>query len=157
MDPKLLFWTAAILDLGAVCLVAVFGLRHARRGKIARHRRAMKIATLLVIAFLVSYVLKVQLVGREDMSVWTTADVWALRIHELFIMQMLIAGGVAWIQGRKLRATRLVTHDPDDPLPEAATVRLHRLAGRVSVIGALLGFLMAIEVLVGMYLRAFRA
>ncbi len=117
----------------------------------------MKNATLLVIAFLVSYVLKVQLVGREDMSVWTTADVWALRIHELFIMQMLIAGGVAWIQGRKLRATRLVTHDPDDPLPEAATVRLHRLAGRVSVIGALLGFLMAIEVLVGMYLRAFRA
>lgn len=155
MDPKLLFWTAAIVDLGALCTIAAFGVRHARRGEIARHRRAMKIASLLVIAFLAAYVLKVQWLGREDMSVWSTFDIWALRIHELFVMQMLIGGSLAWIQGRKLRSTRLVTHESEDPLPDPGTLRLHRIAGRTGVIGALLAFAMAIFVLIGMYLRAF--
>ena len=154
MDPKLFFWTLALADLGALCAVALFGIRYARRGEIARHKRAMKIATLLVIVFLLSYLLKLQLLGREDMSVWSQLDVWILRIHELFVMQMLIAGSVAWIQARKLAATRLVTHDPNDPVPNSETVRIHRLAGRTAVVGAVLAFLMAIGVLERMYGRA---
>lgn len=155
MDPKIFFWTLALADLGALCAVALFGIRYARRGEIARHKRAMKIATLLVIVFLLSYLLKLQLLGREDMSVWSQLDVWILRIHELFVMQMLIAGSVAWIQARKLAATRLVTHDPNDPVPNSETVRIHRLAGRTAVVGAVLAFLMAIGVLERMYGRAF--
>lgn len=153
MDPKLLYWTAALIDLGAVCGVALFGVLYARRGEIARHRRAMKIATLLVLAFLVSYVFKLHFLGREDMSIWSPFYVWVLRIHELFVLQMIVAGGVAWIQSRKIRDTRLVTHRETDPPADPETVRIHRIAGRTAVIGATLGFLMAIGVLIGMYSR----
>jgi len=154
MDPKLFFWTLALADLGLLCGVALMGVRCARRGEIARHRRAMKISTVLVFGFLGAYLMKLGLLGREDMSVWSGLDVWVLRIHEVFVLQMLLAGGIAWRQGRKLTKTRLVTHDENDPLPEAGTVRLHRLAGRTAVVGAIFGFVMAVGVLIGMYGRA---
>ena len=153
MDPKLLFWIAALLNLAAVCVVAIMGVRLARRGEIARHRRAMKIASVLVFAFLGAYVLKVMVLGREDQSVWTFFDVWVLRIHELFVMVMIIAGAVAWFQARKLEGTSLVTHDPADPDPDPKVVRRHRIAGRTAVINAVLGFLLAILVLAGMFAR----
>jgi len=153
MDPKLIFWTLALADLGALCTFAIFGVRFARRGEIARHKRAMKIATALVFTFLGAYMLKLRWLGREDMSVWSEVDVWILRIHEVFVLQMIVAGAIAWSQVRKLRSTRLVTHDPADPLPDTQTVRLHRLAGRTAVVGAVLAFLMAIGILVGMYGR----
>jgi uncharacterized membrane protein YozB (DUF420 family) len=153
MDPKLLFWTAALVNLAVLCGFALSGVRFARRGEIARHRRAMKVASLLIIAFLGAYVLKVVVLGREDQSVWTLLDVWVLRIHELFVMVMIGAGSVAWLQVRKLVDTRLVTHDPNDPMPDPKVVRTHRMAGRTAVISAVLAFLLAIGVLVGMFSR----
>jgi len=154
MDPKLIFWTCALVNLGVLCGFALFGVRYARRGEIARHRRAMKIASLLIAAFIGSYVLKVVFLGREDMSVWIPLDVWVLRIHELFVLQMLIGGSIAWMQGRKLAGTRLVTHDSTDPTPDAQTVRIHRLAGRTAVVGSVFAFLLAISILAGMFGRA---
>jgi uncharacterized membrane protein YozB (DUF420 family) len=155
MDPKLFFWTCAFANLGVLSGIALFGVRYARRGEIARHKRAMKIASLLVMAFICCYVMKLQFLGREDMSVWSTLDVWVLRIHELFVLQMLVGGSVAWLQARKLLGTRLVTHDPNDPAPDAQTVRIHRLAGRTAVAGSAFAFLFAIGTLAGMYGRAF--
>lgn len=155
MDPKLIFWTAAFANLTAVCGFAIAGVRHVRRGEVARHRRSMKIASLLVLAFLASYALKIQFLGRENMAVWSTVDVWVLRIHELFVMQMVVGGGIAWIHARKLLGTRLVTHDSSDPVPDARPLRIHRLAGRAAVIGSLLGWAMAVVVLIGMFSRAF--
>lgn len=155
MDPKLFFWTWALANLGVLCGTALFGVRYARRGEIARHKRAMKIASLLVVAFVGSYVLKLHFLGREELSVWSTLDVWVLRIHELFVLQMLIGGSIAWIQARKLVKTQLVTHDPNDPAPDAQTVRVHRLAGRTSIVGSVCAFLCAIQILAGMYGRAF--
>lgn len=153
MDPKLAFWTAALINLGALVGIALFGLRFARRGEIARHRRAMKIASFMVLAFLGAYLLKVILLGREDQSTWTLLDVWVLRVHELFVVVMLIGGGVAWRQGLRLARTRLVTHEPEDALPDPATLRTHRLAGRSAVIGGVFAFLTAIGVLAGMFAR----
>ena len=155
IDPKLLFWTCALADLGLLCGIALFGVRYARRGEIARHKRAMKIASLLVIVFVGSYLLKVQFLGREDLSVWSTLDVWVLRIHELFVLLMLVGGSVAWIQSRKLVKTQLVTHDPNDPAPDARTVRVHRVAGRTAVVGCVFAFLFAIGILARMYGRSF--
>jgi uncharacterized membrane protein YozB (DUF420 family) len=154
MDPKLLYWTAALINLGVLCGIALFGVRCARRGELARHQRAMKISSSLVLVFLVSYVFKLLFLGRENMAVWSRTDVWVLRIHELFVLQMIIAGSVAWIQSRKLIGTRLVTHRDDDPMPDPGTVRVHRIAGRTAVLGAILGFVMAVGVLFGMYARA---
>jgi uncharacterized membrane protein YozB (DUF420 family) len=153
MDPKLLFWTVALVNLAVLCGFALSGVRFARRGEIARHRRAMKVASLLILAFLGAYVLKVVVLGREDQSVWTLLDVWILRFHELFVMLMIGAGSVAWLQVRKLVDTRLVTHDPNDPIPDPKVVRTHRMAGRTAVISAVLAFLLAIGVLVGMFSR----
>jgi uncharacterized membrane protein YozB (DUF420 family) len=155
MDPKLLYWTAALINLGVLCGVALFGVRYARRGEIARHQRAMKIASLLVVAFLVSYVFKLMILGREDMAVWGRVDVWVLRIHELFVLQMILGGSIAWIQSRKLLGTRLVSHQETDPLPDPGAARIHRLAGRTAVVGAILGFVMAVGVLIGMFVRTF--
>ncbi len=155
MDPKLIFWTAALVNLGVLCGFALFGMRFARRGEIARHQRAMKIASSLVVLFLVSYVVKLLILGRENMAIWSTVDVWVLRIHEVFVFQMILAGSVAWVQSRKLLRTKLVTHDPADPAPNSRVVRIHRLAGRTAVVGAVLSFVMAAAVLIGMYLRAF--
>lgn len=157
MDPKLIFWTVALADLGAVCGFALLGVRYVRRGEVARHQRAMKIASALVVSFLLSYALKLVFLGREDMSLWSVLDTWVLRIHEVFVLLMVLAGGVAWFQARKLVDTRMVTRDPADPMPDPRTVRVHHLAGRASVIGAVLGFVLAIGVLTGMYLRAFDA
>ena len=154
MDPKLLFWTAALINLGVLCGFALCGVVFARRGEIARHLRAMRIASWMILGFLAAYVLKVVALGREDQSIWTTLDVWVLRVHELFVVFMLIGGGVAWVQSRKLVETRLVTHDPNDPLPDPKTIRTHRVAGRTAVIASVLAFVMAIGVLAGMVGRA---
>lgn len=153
MDAKLLFWAAALANLGVLCGFAAIGVRHARRGEIARHRRSMKIASWLIVAFLGAYVLKVVFLGREDQATWTLLDVWVLRIHELFVVFMLGGGITAWIQGGKLAETRLVTHDPEDPAPDPQVVRRHKIAGRTAVIAGLLAFVMAIGVLAGMIAR----
>jgi len=154
MDPKLLFWMAALVNLGVLCGFALYGVLFARRGEIARHRRAMKIASWMIFGFLGAYVLKVMLLGREDQSVWTFLDVWVLRVHELFVVFMLVGGGVAWIQSRKLVGTRIVTHDPEDPPPDPKVLRVHRIAGRTAVVSSVLAFLMAIGVLAGMIARS---
>ena len=154
MDPKILFWAAALLNLGVLCGFGLFGVRYARRGEIARHRRNMKIASLLILGFLGAYVLKVVFLGREDQSVWSSLDVWVLRIHELFVVFMLAGGIVAWLQGRKLEGTRVVTRDPADPAPDPKVLQTHRRAGWTAVVGGVLAFLMAIGVLAGMISRA---
>jgi uncharacterized membrane protein YozB (DUF420 family) len=154
MDPKLLFWTASLLNLGVLVGFAVLGVRYARRGEIARHQRAMKIASALIIVFLGFYLLKVLFIGREDVEAWGQLDTWILRIHELFVVQMLVAGVIAWVQAHELRSTRLVTYDANDPEAELRTAKIHRIAGRTSVAGAALGFVMAIAVLAGMFARA---
>ena len=153
MDPKLLFWAAALVDLAVLCGFALFGVRCARRGEIARHRRAMKIASWLIVAFVGAYLLKVGVLGREDQSVWSNLDVWILRIHEFFVLFMIGGGAVAWVQGRKLALTRLVTHDPSDPTPDAKIVRTHRIAGRTAVISSISALALAIGVFAGMVAR----
>ncbi len=154
MDPKILFWAAALANLGVLCGFGLFGVRYARRGEIARHRRNMRIASLLIVAFLAAYLLKVAFLGREDQSLWSGVDVWVLRVHELFVVFMLGGGIVAWLQGRKIEGTRLVTRDPADPAPDPKVARTHRIAGRTAVVAGLLAFVMAIGVLAGMIARA---
>ncbi|MGB0618366.1 MAG: DUF420 domain-containing protein [Myxococcota bacterium] len=154
MDPKILFWAAALLNLGVLCGFGLLGVRYARRGEIARHRQNMKIASLLILVFLAAYVLKVVFLGREDQSVWSSLDVWVLRIHELFVVFMLVGGSIAWRQGRKLEGTRVVTRDPADPVPDPKDLQTHRRAGWTAVLGGVLAFFMAIGVLAGMIARA---
>ncbi len=153
MDPKLVYWTAAFVNMAVLTGFALAGVRHIRRGEMAHHRRAMTIAALLVVVFLVSYPLKLMLLGREDRSSWSTLSVGILRFHEVCVLVMSISGALAFWRGRRLAraSAALDTHDapPADPHSRAA----HRRLGRIAIVGAVLGLLSAGFVLAGMFAR----
>lgn len=154
MDPKLLFWTGAFANMGLVVAFAAAGVRQRRRGDVPRHRRSMGVAACLVGLFVGSYALKLAFLGREDLSVWSPASIWMLRVHELCVATMLVGGGLAALRALGLRRTRNATADPADPVAPAGTRAWHRRAGWAAVVGSLLGFVTAGCVLAGMYRRA---
>ena len=154
MDAKVVYWTGAWLNFSFLLAFMVVGVRAVRRGEVAVHRRSMLTAAALVALFLLSYVVKLKLLGREDISVWSLLDVTILRIHETCVLVMLIAGTVAVVLARRMRGTRNVTRDRNDPPAAPALARRHRLAGRTAGVAAALGWFTAGFVLCGMYARA---
>jgi uncharacterized membrane protein YozB (DUF420 family) len=154
MDAKVLYWSAALLNMVVIAALATYGVRCAKRGELARHARFMRAAALLVGLFLVSYVLKLAFLGRETLGVWSPTALWALRFHELCVLTMLLGGGTALALGRRLRTSRSFTRVPADPPAPAPLLRRHRLAGRTALVGAILGAASAALVLGGMYARA---
>ncbi len=154
MDAKLIFWTLALVDLAAVAALAVNGVRQRRRGDVKRHARNMIGAVSLVGLFLVAYLAKVQLLGHEDLAVWSPLQRWILWIHEACVFTMLIAGAAAGQRALRLRRTRNATRDPGDPPAPARLASWHRRAGWTAVSAAGLGFATAALVLAGMYERA---
>ena len=152
MDPKLLYWTGAFVNLGVIVYCVLRGVAAIRRGEVRRHRRLMLTGAGLIGLFLASYVVKVVALGKEDRSLWTPLDYGILYVHELCIAAMLLAGGVALFRAWRFR--RALGPDlvlPPGPLPGGAS---HRRAGKLAVVGALLGFVTAAGVLVGMFARA---
>jgi len=154
MDPRLVYWTFALLDLCVVVGFAAAGVVALRRGDVTRHRRRMLTAAALVGIFLLSYLAKVALLGREHLASWEAESVWVLRIHELWVFTMLVAGAVAGSRALRLRHTRNATRDPKDPPAPASLVRWHRRAGWTAVCAAALALGFALLVLAGMYRRA---
>jgi len=154
VDARILFWAGALLNMGAILALMARGVRQIRRGEPAAHRRSMLTAGALVIAFLLSYVLKRSWIGGEDLSVWSDAALWNLYIHETMVLGMLLAGALAYLRGRRLAVTRRVTGRPDDPPADATALAGHRRVGWTAIGAALLGFLTACGILAGMVLRA---
>jgi uncharacterized membrane protein YozB (DUF420 family) len=153
MDPKLLFWSLALVNLGLVLWCVRRGIALVRAGEVAAHRRHMLSAAALIVLFLLSYVGKVFWLGKEDRSAWTGLDHGVLYVHETCIAVMLIAGGVALYRAWRFRAAlgpnlELPT---DAPLEGAAS---HGRAGRIAAWSALFSFVTAGGVLLGMFLRA---
>jgi uncharacterized membrane protein YozB (DUF420 family) len=154
MDPKLLYWTGAFLNMGVIVAFAGWGVAARRRGAMSLHRRNMLVGVVLVLLFVLSYVFKLLFLGREDLASWTSMDLWTLRIHETCVAVMVGAGGVAVFRGRRLASTRNQTLSPQDPPAPAKLAAGHRLAGWSAVVAVMLGFLTAGLVLAGMYRRA---
>jgi uncharacterized membrane protein YozB (DUF420 family) len=154
MDPRLAYWTFALAVMAAVVASALTGVRAIRHGSVTRHRRCMLAASGLVALFVLSYAVKLAVLGREDRTGWGAASIWVLRVHELCVFTMLAGGAVALSRALRLRRTRNATRDPQDPPAPAQLVRWHRRAGRTAVAAAALGFLLAVLVLAGMYRRA---
>jgi uncharacterized membrane protein YozB (DUF420 family) len=142
LDPKLAFWTGAFANMAAIVVLAGVGVARARRREIPGHRRLMRAAAGLVGLFLVAYVLKVAVLGREALELWAPHYVWALRLHETCVLGMVLGGGRALWLG-----------EPGG-FREPGRARSHRRAGRVAAISAVLGLASAAYVLLGMYLRA---
>ena len=152
MDAKLVFWSWALANLGAVVGIAASGVRAIRRGDVATHRRRMLASGLLVALFLVAYLVKVGVLGKEDRSLWSAQDRWILYIHETCVAAMLLAGAYAIWRASRFRA-RLGNPPalPAEPLPGRLR---HRRAGWVAVVGAALALVTAAGVLAGMFARA---
>ncbi|MBW2281484.1 MAG: DUF420 domain-containing protein [Deltaproteobacteria bacterium] len=149
MDPKVAYWTAALVNMLATLALAFSGVAWARRGDYVRHRRRMMAAITLVVLFLLSYAVKVVVLGHEQLDVWPRLDVWVLRAHESFVAALVLAGGVA--VGLALWKRMPVPQ----PRSEAGsrTHLWHRRAGRTALVGGVLGVLTAAFVLYGMYAR----
>jgi uncharacterized membrane protein YozB (DUF420 family) len=154
VDPKLWFWTLALLNMAAVVALATRGVRAIRAGEIAKHRRSMTAAGWLVVAFLGSYVVKRVALGPEDLALWSDAARINLWVHESFVAWLLVGGGAALVLGRRLARTRRVTGRAEDPAPSAAQLRRHRRFGWSAVVASALGFATACGILAGMFGRA---
>jgi len=112
----------------------------------------MRASVALVGLFLISYVSKVLLVGREDRAAWTDATLCILYVHECCIALMIVAAGVGLSRTRRFGELR----DGDILAPEAREQdrRVHRIVGRVAVVAGIMALLTAGGVLAGMFVRA---
>ncbi|MAI80716.1 MAG: hypothetical protein CL917_17380 [Deltaproteobacteria bacterium] len=153
MDLKVLYWTFAWLNLLILSAFALVGIFRIRKGQVAKHRVLMLTAVWLIVGFVVSYAIKLALLGREDLSKWSTPEIWLLRFHEACIAVMLLFGGFALVHGRRFQRTRLLSTDEDAPAPNPTHLTRHRFAGRVAVISMFLALITAGGVLLGMYER----
>jgi uncharacterized membrane protein YozB (DUF420 family) len=154
MEPKLAYWTGATLNMATLVLLAFAGIRRARDGQADRHRRLMLLAASLVVAFVLSYVLKLLALGREDLEAWSNGAIWTLRFHETCVLVMLTSGGLALRRGLALSRTRAANKDANLPSPLPGEIERHGRIGRIAVCAASLGLLSACAVLAGMYQRA---
>ena len=154
MDPKISFWTFALANMALIVVLASRGVRQIRRGDVGAHRRSMLTACGLVALFLGSYLLKRFLVGSEDLSVWSRPALVNLWVHEAFVALMLIAGGTAWVLGRRLARTRRVSASADAPPADPAQLRRHRRAGWTALVASFVGLATACGILAGMLARA---
>jgi uncharacterized membrane protein YozB (DUF420 family) len=154
LDPTLAYWSWALANFAGVVACAGLGVRGIRRRDVRTHRRYMLASAVLVGLFLLSYVVKVIFLGREDLGLWSAPSRAVLRIHETCIFVMLVAGATAGTRAWRFRRslpTGLL------PPPSEATQRgrlAHRRAGRVAVVASVLALATAALTLASMYARA---
>lgn len=153
-SPALVFWILALANMALLVGVAAWGVRLARRGRYRAHRRAMRTAAGLVVLFLAAYVAKRILLGPEDLATWSRPALVNLWVHESFVALMLAAGIAALVLARHLGRSRLLSGRAEDPLPDPAARRRHRIAGRVAVVAAAAALATAGGILAGMIARA---
>jgi uncharacterized membrane protein YozB (DUF420 family) len=105
----------------------------------------------LVGLFLVSYVIKAIVLGREDRFLWSQASLWTLYVHEACVAVMIVAAAIALTRTRHFGPLQ----DGESPAPEARERgrRVHRRAGRAAVAASVLALLTAAALLAGMYAR----
>ncbi|HXZ84726.1 MAG TPA: DUF420 domain-containing protein [Myxococcota bacterium] len=150
VDAKVVYWTAALANMLTALGCAVAGVRRIRRGEVAAHQRAMKTAALLVVLFLISYLLKVEALGREQLELWEPRFVAVLRMHESFVAAMVIAGTLALALASGLGLVRI---GRAVPAQRTLGARAHRVAGWTALASCALGVATAAYVLYGMYAR----
>ena len=151
LDPKVAYWTGALVNMVAAFGIAAFGANRIRRAQIPLHARAMKLAVTLVVLFVLSYAVKLWLLGREALELWEPRFVHVLRFHEACIAVMVLAGGGALY----LATTRRLADVPaqSELAARARIARIHRACGWTALVACGLGTVSAAYVLYGMYAR----
>ena len=144
MNAALAFWTGSLFLFAAMLASALLAWRHVRRGRIDLHRRWINTAIILLVLFLTSYVVKVLLLGKENLATWSPGSLFILRLHETVVLLMLLSGGTA-----RFLARRVGKGEEAPPW--------HRWCGRTAILSGIAAFLTATMVLVGMYQRVWGA
>jgi uncharacterized membrane protein YozB (DUF420 family) len=158
MDPRLIYWSCALLVLFLMVAAALLGWWYGRRRNFRRHRLLMNASILLCLLFLVSYVWKVVWLGKEDLSVWSRNDLLVLRIHELLVGAMLVLGGGArFLSGRFSRWILPSGHLSSTGEVRRRDLRLHRRMGQIAILISAAALFTAALILAGMYQRALQA
>lgn len=140
MSPNLPFWLFAAALFASFSTCALLGWRRARQGRLEDHRRLMGRAIGLVLLFVVCYLIKLLVAGREDLGGFSRAEIVVLRIHESLVGLMVVAGTLTRVIARAA-GTLGAPHLP------AKEARRHRFWGRVTLISAGLALLTATIVL----------
>ena len=149
MDPKTAYWTWAWLNMALAVGTGLAGVRRIRRGEIQQHKRRMLFFVGLIVLFLLSYVLKLIVLGRENLELWKLSFVYMLRFHELCVLTMVVSASIAVRLAYALGLARGVPPAEVDPV----RLRRHRRAGATALAGGVVGLLSAAYVLFGMYAR----
>jgi len=150
---NLTYWTLAFADLVCVLLLALSGVSRIRGGDVAGHRTQMLWASGFVGLFLGSYPVKLMFLGRERLAEWEPMNVTLLRVHESFILLMVLAAALAFWNARILRLQD-ARDGSASSLAEAKVpgrIRLHRRCGRLAVFAAAGALITSAVVLLGMY------
>lgn len=148
---NLAYWTFAYIWTILAVLVAFRAVGHVKAGKIQAHRRLMVGASNMMIFFVLTYVAKVLILGREDKSNWESFYLITLYIHEAFIGLMLVFGTLGRLTarhfGKDIDSQKLAKID-------VKLRRQHKLRGKLTLYFAILAIITATVVLYGMYARA---
>lgn len=156
MDPKLLFWTGALANMWLIVAIACSGIAKIRAGDEVTHQRRMLTAASLVVFFVVSYAFKLIFLGREDLDLWQSWSVTLLRIHELFVLCMIVGGVCAGYFIRKVR--QLEAHSLEARSVEESSIQVSRVAhakaGKFTFLSALGAAITATGVWASMVWRA---
>ena len=86
LDPKLVFWSFALVNLAVIVALAATAVWRIRRGDVRLHRRLMLTAAALVGLFLASFLVKGRVLGGEAVSDWAPLHRGVLYVHECFVV-----------------------------------------------------------------------
>ena len=89
MDLKSLLWYGVLGSMTGAYLIALFGVRAAQHHDVPHHARRMTIAATIVGIWLIAYVLKQLLFGRDQFHGGTVAY-WTTYVP-LFTLHMILA------------------------------------------------------------------
>jgi len=112
MDPKLVFWTAAMPIFAGIVATAFAGWRAIGQKDVQAHKRYMTASVSLVLFFVAAYVAKVLGLGKEELELWSSEDRAVLWTHETFVFSMVVAGTIARLLARKLDPDRSTPYRP---------------------------------------------
>lgn len=148
MTPSQLFWALTFVWTTVLIALAFRGFVQIRRGDVAAHRRSMDRAILMVGIFVLAYVVKVIVLGKEGIQLWAPRERTILYVHETMVAIMLLAGGRArWL------ARRVGKGGAEARFHTRKHGKGHRLAGRVALVAGALALFTAGLVLLGMLAR----
>lgn len=123
MTSRALFWTFAFINMAGAFCTALLGIYYVRKKEIQKHRRMMKASAVSIVFFVVAYAVKVFVLGREDLSPWSTSSVVILRIHESLVLTFLLAGFYAFRVSRSISGANST----------AEAIARHRKIGRIAI------------------------